>query len=47
MKKLVEDKNSQGNYIFRVDETYKKIKLAARMIASIPNLAEVIVVCAK
>ena len=47
MKKFVEGKNQQGNYIFKVDETYKKIKLAARAIASIPNLAEVIVVCAK
>jgi hypothetical protein len=37
MKKFVEEKN----------ETYRKIKLAARMIASIPNLSEVIVVCAK
>ena len=47
MKKFVEEKNSAGNYIFKIDETYRKIKLAARMIASIPNLAEVIVVCAK
>ena len=47
MKKFVEEKNSAGNYIFKIDETYKKIKLAARLIASIPNLAEVIVVCAK
>ena len=47
MKKYVEEKNSVGNYIFKVDETYNKIKLAARVIASIPNLSEVIVVCAK
>ena len=47
MRKYVEEKNSVGNYIFRVDETLKKIKLAARVIASIPNLNEVIVVCAK
>ena len=47
MKKFVEEKNQAGNYIFKVDETYRKIKLAARLIASIPNLAEVIVVCAK
>ena len=47
MKKYVEEKNSVGNYIFKVDETYNKIKLAARVIASIPNLNEVIVVCAK
>jgi hypothetical protein len=47
MKKYVEEKNSAGNYIFKVDETYRKIKLSARLIASIPNLAEVIVVCAK
>ena len=47
MQKYVEGKNSQGNYVFKVDETLKKIKLAARVIASIPNLSEVIVVCAK
>ena len=47
MKKFVEEKNQAGNYIFKVDETYRKIKLAARFIASIPNLSEVIVVCAK
>lgn len=47
MQKYVEGKNSAGNYIFKVDEILKKIKLAARVIASIPNLNEVIVVCAK
>jgi ribosomal protein S2 len=47
MKKFVEEKNTSGNYIFKIDETYRKIKLAARIIASIPNLSEVIVVCAK
>jgi small subunit ribosomal protein SAe len=47
MKKFVEEKNQSGNYIFKVDETYNKIKLAARMIASVSNLGEVIVVCAK
>lgn len=47
MKKFVEEKNQAGNYIFKIDETYKKIKLAARMIASVSNLGEVIVVCAK
>ncbi|MCL4119273.1 UNVERIFIED_CONTAM: hypothetical protein GTU68_026128 [Idotea baltica] len=47
MKKYVEEKNSVGNYIFKVDETLNKIKLAARVIASITNLNEVIVVCAK
>ena len=47
MKRYVQEKNSVGNYIFNVDETYNRIKLAARIIASIPNPAEVIVVCAK
>ena len=47
MKKFVDEKNSAGNYLFKVDETYNKIKLAARVIASISNLSEVIVVCAK
>ena len=47
MKPFVEGKNSMGGYIFKVDEILRRIKLAARVIASIPNLAEVIVVCAK
>lgn len=47
MKPFVEGKNAQGNYIFKVDEILRRIKLAARIIASIPNLADVIVVCAK
>ena len=47
MKPFVEGRNQAGNYIFKVDEIYKRIKFAARIIASIPNLAEVIVVCAK
>ena len=47
MKDYVEGKNNANSYIFKVDEIYRKIKLAARIIASIPNLSEVIVVCAK
>ena len=47
MKAYVEEKNTSGNYIFKVDEVLRKIKLAARIIASVPNLSEVIVVCAK
>jgi hypothetical protein len=38
MKGYVEAKNSSGNYIFKIDEVYRRIKLAARIIASIPNL---------
>lgn len=47
MKPFVEGKNALGNYIFKVDEVLRRIKLAARIIASIPNLSDVIVVCAK
>lgn len=47
MKEFVEGKNASGNYIFKVDEIYRRIKLAARVIASIPTLSDVIVVCAK
>ena len=47
MKKYVQEKNKVGNYIFNIDQTYDKIILAARVIASIPKAAEVIVVCAK
>jgi small subunit ribosomal protein SAe len=45
MKPFVEGKNSSGSYIFKVDENLRRIKLAARVIASIHN--DVIVVCAK
>ncbi len=47
MKPFVDGRNAAGNYIFKVDEIYKRIKFAARIIASIPTLSEVIVVCAK
>lgn len=47
MKEFVQGKNQAGNYIFKVDQIYRRIKLAARLIASIPSLSEVIVVCAK
>lgn len=47
MKAFVDGRNAAGNYIFKVDEIYKRIKFAARIIASIPTLSEVIVVCAK
>jgi small subunit ribosomal protein SAe len=47
MKKYVQEKNTVGNYIFNIDQTYEKMKLAARIVASIPRAAEVIVVCAK
>ena len=47
MTRYVEKKNSAGNYIFNLKETYNKIKLAARVIASISNLNDVIVVCSK
>ena len=47
MKKYVEEKNNAGNHIFNINETYNRIKLAARVIASVPNLSEVIVVCSK
>ena len=47
MKPFVDGRNNAGNYIFKVDEIYRRIKLAARVIASIPSLSEVIVVFAK
>ena len=47
MKPFVDGRNSASNYIFKIDEVYNRIKYAARIIASIPNLNEVIVVCAK
>ena len=31
MKKYVDKKNSSGNYIFNLNDTYNKIKLAANI----------------
>ena len=47
MKPFVDGRNNAGNYFIKVHEILKRIKLAARVIASIPSLSEVIVVCAK
>jgi hypothetical protein len=32
MKPFVDGRNNAGNYIFKVDEIYRRIKLAARVM---------------
>ena len=43
MKKYVDHKTSDGVHIINVEEIYKKIKIAARVIVTVENPAEIIV----
>ena len=43
MKRYVDHKTKEGIHIMKVDETYQKIKIAARVIVTIENEADVIV----
>merc|ERR1712036_179414 len=47
MERYVNHVTPEGVPIFKVEETYNKIKLAARLIASIPNLEDVMVVSSR
>lgn len=47
MKRYVDHKTKEGIHIIKVDETYQKIKIAARIIVTIENEADVIVVSAR
>jgi small subunit ribosomal protein SAe len=47
MKRYVDHKTKEGIHILNVEETYQKIKLAARVIVTIENEADVIVVSAR
>lgn len=47
MKRYVDHKSNDGIHIINVEETWKKIKLAARVIVTIENSADIIVVCAR
>ena len=44
MKKYVDHKTTDGVHIINVEEIYNKIKLAARVIVTVENSAEVIVI---
>jgi small subunit ribosomal protein SAe len=47
MKRYVDQKNAAGVHIINLEQTWQKIKLAARVIVSVENPADVIVVCAR
>jgi len=44
MKKYVYSKKSNGVHIFDIQKLYEKIKIAARIIASIPDPSCIIVI---
>jgi small subunit ribosomal protein SAe len=41
MKRFINHVNKEGVPIFNIDETYERIRLAARIIAGVPDLADV------
>jgi len=47
MKRYVDHKNNEGVHIMNLEQTWQKIKLAARVIAAVDRPEEVIVVCAR
>jgi small subunit ribosomal protein SAe len=47
MKRYVDHKNNDGVHILNVEQTWQKIKLAARVIVSVERPEDVIVVCAR
>jgi len=47
MKRYVDHKNAEGVHIINLEQTWQKIKLAARVIAAVERPEEVIVVCAR
>jgi small subunit ribosomal protein SAe len=47
MKRYVDHKNSEGVHIINIEQTWQKIKLAARVIVTVEKPEDVIVVCAR
>jgi len=47
MTRYVDHKNSEGVHIINLEQTWQKIKLAARVIAAVDRPEDVIVVCAR
>jgi len=47
MNRYVDHKNAEGVHIINLEQTWQKIKLAARVIAAVDRPEEVIVVCAR
>jgi len=47
MNRYVDHKNNEGVHIINVEQTWQKIKLAARVIVAVEKAEDVIVVCAR
>jgi len=47
MKRYVDHKNNEGVHIINIEQTWQKIKLAARVIVAVEKAEDVIVVCAR
>jgi len=47
MNRYVDHKNAEGVHIINIEQTWQKIKLAARVIAAVDRPEDVIVVCAR
>jgi small subunit ribosomal protein SAe len=47
MNRYVDHKNTEGVHIINIEQTWQKIKLAARVIAAVDRPEDVIVVCAR
>jgi small subunit ribosomal protein SAe len=47
MKRYVDHKNNEGVHIINIEQTWQKIKLAARVIVTVEKPEDVIVVCAR
>lgn len=47
MRRYVDHKNSEGVHIINIEQTWQKIKLAARVIVAVEKPEDVIVVCAR
>jgi len=47
MTRYVDHKNTEGVHIINIEQTWQKIKLAARVIAAVDKPEDVIVVCAR
>jgi len=47
MSRYVDHKNAEGVHIINLEQTWQKIKLAARVIAAVDRPEDVIVVCAR
>jgi len=47
MRRYVDHKNNEGVHIINVEQTWQKIKLAARVIVAVEKPEDVIVVCAR